>query len=74
MSEKMTTEQSILEDYRQDAIDQVERVGELLREAAGMPNDKELHGICLAAELATNKLRRYFGKAWGHGNEHGSAA
>lgn len=74
MNETMTVEQAILEGYRQDALDQVERVGELMREAAGMPNERELHGICLAAELATNKLRRYFGKAWGHGNEHGSAA
>lgn len=64
MNETMTTEQAILEDYRQDAIDQVERVGELIREAAGMPNERELQGICLAAELATNKLRHYFAESW----------
>ena len=64
MNEMMTTEQAILEDYRQDAIDQVERVGELIREAVGMPNERELQGICLAAELATNKLRHYFAESW----------
>ena len=74
MSEKMTTEQAILEDYRQDAIDQVARVGELMDAAANNPDRRELAEICLAAEVAVQRLRRYFGKTWGHSNEHGSAA
>lgn len=74
MSEKMTTEQAILEDYRQDAIDQVARVGELMDAAANNPDRREFAEICLAAEVAVQRMRRYFGKAWGHSNEHGSAA
>ena len=73
-SETMTTEQAILEDYRQDAIDQVMRVGELMSAAANNPDRRELGEIGLAAELAVQRLRRYFGKTWGHSNEHGSAA
>ena len=74
MSEKMTTEQAILDDYRQDAIDQVARVGELMDAAANNPDRREFAEICLAAEVAVQRMRRYFGKAWGHSNEHGSAA
>lgn len=73
-SEVMTQEQAILEDYRQDAIDQVNRVNELMSAAANNPNRRELAEIGLAAELAVQRLRRYFGKTWGHSNEHGSAA
>ena len=72
MSEKMTTEQAILEDYRQDAIDQVARVGELMDAAANNPDRREFAEICLAAEVAVQRMRRYFGKAWGQG--HGTAA
>lgn len=74
MNETMTTEQAILEDYRQDAIDQVERVVELISEAADVPSERELQGICLAAELATNKLRHYFAESRGACHESGTAA
>ena len=73
-SEKMTREQAILEDYRQDAIDQVSRVSELMDAAANNPDRREFAEICLASEMAVLRMRRYFGKAWGHGNGHGSAA
>ena len=73
-SEVMTQEQAILEDYRQDALDQVSRVSELMDAAANNPDKRELAVICLASELAVERMRSYFGKAWGHGNEHGSAA
>ena len=64
-SETMTTEQAILEDYRQDAIDQVARVGELMDAAANNPDRREFAEICLAAEVAVQRMRRYFGKTWG---------
>ncbi len=73
-SETMTTEQAILEDYRQDALDQVSRVSELMTAAAHNPDKRELAEIGLATELAVQKLRCYFGKSWGHGNDHGSVA
>lgn len=75
MSEKMTAgELAILEDYRMDALDQVKRVSELMSAAANNPDRRELAEISLAAELAVQKLRRYFGKSWGCGNGHGSVA
>ena len=73
-SEAMTREQAILDDYRQDAIDQLARVNELMDAAANNPDKRELAVICLASELAVERMRSYFGKAWGHGNEHESAA
>ena len=73
-SEAMTREQAILDDYRQDAIDQLARVNELMDAAANNPDKRELAVICLASELAVERMRSYFGKAWGHGNGYGSAA
>ena len=73
-SEAMTREQAILEDYRQDAIDQLARVNELMDAAANNPDRRELAEVCLAAEVAVQRMRSYFGKAWGHGNDHGSVA
>ena len=51
-SEAMTREQAILDDYRQDAIDQLARVNELMDAAANNPDKRELAVICLASELA----------------------
>ena len=73
-SETMTTEQAIFYVFRQDALEQVSRVSELMTAAAHNPDKRELAEIGLATELAVQKLRCYFGKSWGHGNDHGSVA
>ena len=55
-------------------IGALKRQIELMDAAANNPDRREFAEICLAAEVAVQRMRRYFGKAWGHSNEHGSAA
>lgn len=52
--------EKIVEQYRQDAVGQITRIGELLGEAAtGTIDDRTLAGLGMACELGAEKVMLY---------------